>query len=235
MPGRLRVSGAARGAARRLRAFGSGLVDTLLRDNKVVPAVLAVLALFIFAWILVGALAAGGRDETVSNRANVARSDSEVAQAGEGSPAPGIERPDVDSYAAYESKDPFRQLLAPAAETTAPEPTAPEGPGTTAEDGGAGPDAGDGTGGRPANGGATRLTDPDGDGLSNREERRLGTDPQNPDSDGDGVPDGADDSDGGGTADGGAGRPGGAGDGGRSDRRGDLFDSGGDLYRPPAY
>lgn len=32
--------------------------------------------------------------------------------------------------------------------------------------------------------------DPDGDGLSNAQERRLGTNPENPDSDGDGLPDG---------------------------------------------
>ena len=33
--------------------------------------------------------------------------------------------------------------------------------------------------------------DSDGDGLTNREERELGTDPRNPDTDGDGLSDGA--------------------------------------------
>ncbi len=37
-----------------------------------------------------------------------------------------------------------------------------------------------------------RNTDADGDGLSNFEEYQLGTDPQNPDTDGDGVEDGLD-------------------------------------------
>ncbi len=37
-----------------------------------------------------------------------------------------------------------------------------------------------------------RNKDPDGDGLTNYEEYKLGTDPQNPDTDGDGVPDGLD-------------------------------------------
>jgi len=37
-----------------------------------------------------------------------------------------------------------------------------------------------------------RNTDADGDGLTNFEEYQLGTDPQNPDTDGDGVPDGLD-------------------------------------------
>jgi len=39
---------------------------------------------------------------------------------------------------------------------------------------------------------ADRNEDPDGDGLYNHEEYTLGTDPQNPDTDGDGVEDGLD-------------------------------------------
>jgi hypothetical protein len=209
------------------------LVDTFLRDNKVIPAVLALLALFVFAWVVAG-IFLGGPEEPVSNQANLAQQ-----EGGGGSEplAPDIENRDVESYAAYQSKDPFRQLLAPA-ETT--EATTPEGTSfeeTTGRPGGGG--AGGGAGG----GGSATASDSDGDCLSNRREEALGLDPRNPDSDGDGIRDGADDANGDGKPDGrgcgsggggagGAGGGGGGAGGGGAGGGGGLPQSGGGVYPP---
>jgi hypothetical protein len=171
---------------RRLADFGSTLVDAFVRDNRVLPPVLAVLALFIIAWILAGAFMGGETgQETVAHRADLAQSDFAQSDGGKSGsdPAPGVENRDVNSYAAYRSKDPFRELLAPEETstgqpaTTTPEQTTPE---TTTGQGR--------PGGRP--GAATR--DKDADGVPDRRERRLGLDPNNPDTDGDGTPDGSD-------------------------------------------
>jgi hypothetical protein len=224
------------GPARRLAGLWSGFVDTFLRDNKVVPAVLALLALFVFAWVVAGAFL-GGPEEPVSNQTNVAQQEG----AGGSEPlAPDIENRDVESYAAYQSKDPFRQLLAPAesTEATTPERTTFEettsGPGDGG--GGGGGAGGGGGGGGGAGGGASAgASDSDGDGLSTRKEEALGLDPRNPDSDGDGVKDGADDADGDGVPDGragggaGGGGAGGGGTGGGG-TGGGLPDSGGGIY-----
>lgn len=103
---------------RRLAAFAGGVWDTFLRDNKVIPPVLAVLALFIFAWIVGGSLI-GGPDEPISNRADeVAQSEGGQPEEGQ-PPAPEIDNPNSDSYAAYQSKDPFRQLFQTAESTEA--------------------------------------------------------------------------------------------------------------------
>jgi hypothetical protein len=187
---------------RRLAAFGSGFVDTFLRDNRVLPPVLALLALLVFAWIVAGIFVGGPDGRQVSNRANFAQGSDPLA--------PEVENPNVESYAAYQSKDPFRQHLAPAAETTAatttPQTTtATTPPTTTAET----------TSGETTTGGGS---DTDGDGLSDRREAELGLDPSNPDTDGDGTLDG-DEATGGGPRDGGS-------------RGGGLFDSGGDLRLP---
>ncbi|MDQ5828330.1 MAG: hypothetical protein M3324_00285 [Actinomycetota bacterium] len=203
MLGRLRGSG----PARRLAGLWSAFVDTFLRDNKVIPAVLALLALFVFAWVVAG-IFLDTPEEPVSNQTNFAQQE----DAGGPEPlAPDIENRDVESYAAYQSKDPFRQLLAPA-ETT--EATSPEDTGfeeTTGGPGGGGGAGGGAGGGGAGGGGSANATDSDGDGLSNRKEEALGLDPRNPDSDGDGVRDGADDANGDGVPDG---RPGGQGGGG---------------------
>ena len=224
---------------RRIADFGSTLAVAFVRDNRVLPPVLAVLALFVIAWVLAGAFMGNETaQKTVAHKADLAQSDLAQSDGGSGSdPAPGVENRDVDSYAAYRSKDPFRELFSP--ENTAPEGTTPEG--TTG-------------GGRPGGGtGAGNATrDTDADGLPDRRERRAGTDPNNPDTDADGTPDGSDNDangdgrpDAGGTGPGsgaglGAGSgtgttPGGSGQSGRGGNRGngdDLLNSGGTLPVP---
>lgn len=95
--------------------------DSLLRDNKVVPAVLGVLALLIFAWLVAGALIGGPGDEEqqqASNQASLAQGgDSDSGETE--TPAPGVDNRDSDaSYGGYDEgpKDPFRQLIPKAGE-----------------------------------------------------------------------------------------------------------------------
>jgi hypothetical protein len=178
-----------------------------------------------------GALLGGPEEEPVSNRAEVAQAQDPAAV---DPAAPEVQNRNLDSYAAYQFKDPFRRLLSPAETTTTTTPTTPT---TTPE----GP-----TGG--AGGGSPDSSDSDGDGLSDRREFDLGLDPANPDTDGDGTVDGEDDEARGGGTGGagtgagggsGGGAGGGAGDGGgrrgagddpgAGGRRGPLPESGGDL------
>lgn len=159
----------------------------------------------------------------------------EEAQGGDEPLAPEAENRNADAYAAYESKDPFRQLLESAESDTGGSTTGTttgEGSGdsngsTTGGDGGVTPPGGSTTGGGSNNGGGGSgggsgngggnnggARDSDNDGLSDRRERALGTDPNNPDTDGDGIRDGRDDSNGDGLPDsGGAGTGSGAGNG----------------------
>ena len=217
----------------RLAAVGSGLADTFLRGNRVIPPVLALLALLVFAWIVAGIFVGEPEKDRALNGANLAQSD-DPAEAQEPL-APEVEHRNVESFATYESKDPFAQLLTPPGEmTTATTPptttggTAPPNGATTATTppGAASPGPGAGGGG---------PTDSDGDGLSDRRESALGQDPFDPDTDGDGILDGDEVSGGsrGGDDFGGAGRgPGAGGDRGAGGDDG-LFDSGGDLLPPP--
>ncbi|MDP8949421.1 MAG: hypothetical protein M3N00_04150 [Actinomycetota bacterium] len=149
------MQGGLSGLGRRLSTIGSGFADTFLRDNKVIPPLLALLALLVFAWIVAGIFVGGpGDDEQASNRGGFAQS--EDPGEGQDPPAPEVENRNVESYAAYESKDPFRQLLAPPESTTATPPA------TTPEDttgGGAG-----------RNGGPSGTTDSDGDGVLDRDD-----------------------------------------------------------------
>ena len=215
---------------RRVADLGRSLVDTFLRDNRLLPPVLALLALFVFAWVLAGVFI-GGTDEQkpIAHRSEVAQANG--AAAGSDPAAPEVNNPNVDSYAAYRSKDPFRRILVFA--RTTPEGTASTPAGTTT------------TGAGPSGGGEKPAADLDRDGLSDRKEETLGTDLNNPDSDGDGIPDGLDDANGdgipdgvkgGATAGGGKAGPGGSGGGRRAGgapgRRGDLLDSGGTLSPP---
>jgi hypothetical protein len=218
----------------RLAAIGSGFVDTFLRNNRVLPPVLALLALFVLAWILAGTFMDGDGQEPVAHRSDLAQSNDAPGP----EPSPEIENRDVDSYAAYRSKDPFRQLIAPApSESTTPETTEQTTPEDTSGTGRT-PDASLGNGA-----GSNRAKDTDNDGLPDSREQALGLNPRNPDTDNDGTPDGADDADGDGRPDGGAGngardgKPGAGADsgGGRGSRPGrgdDLLDSGGILSPP---
>lgn len=105
---------------RRLVALAVGFWDAFLRDNKVLPPVLAVAALFVFAWIVVGSFIGAPDDETVSSQGEVAQSDGGAQSQPS---APEIESPNTDSYAAYQSKDPFRQLFETAESTIVQEDT----------------------------------------------------------------------------------------------------------------
>jgi hypothetical protein len=110
-----------RSSGRSVSAVISRIRDGLLRDNKVVPAVLGVLALLIFAWLVAGALIGGPGDEEeqqASNQASLAQG--EDSDSGEAeTPAPGVENRDSDaSYGGFDEgpKDPFRQLIPKAGE-----------------------------------------------------------------------------------------------------------------------
>jgi hypothetical protein len=209
-----------RWVGRRLVHLGTGFVDAFVRDNRVLPPVLAVLALFVIAWILAGALMGGSGQAPVAHKADLAQS---ADAPGPDPAALGVENRDVDSYAAYRSKDPFRELLAP--EKTAQEQTTTRPGGTNRR--------GRTPGGTPA-GGRSAARDTDGDGLPDRRERTIGSDPNTQDTDGDGIPDGADDdANGDGLPDVGAAGAGGASGGGRVGGRGsDLLNSGGALPVP---
>ena len=94
--------------ARRLAAVGTRIRDDLLRDNKVVPAVLATVALLVFAWLMVGAFMGGGSNDEAANQMSLAQDEEEPDSGDAESPAPGVENRDTDSYSAFESKDPVR-------------------------------------------------------------------------------------------------------------------------------
>jgi hypothetical protein len=210
---------------RRVADLGRGFVDTFLRDNKLLPPILALLALFVFAWVLAGAFVGGtGDQKSVAHRSELAQADS----GGSNPPAPQVENRDVNSYSSYRSKDPFRQVLAVVQTTPEGTTTTPAGQTTT------GP-------GKPK-GANTRNRDSDSDGLPDSKEAALGLDPNNPDTDGDGIPDGLDDANGDGRPDGAKGgaaagggknRPAAAASGGRPGRGGGLLNSGGTLSPPP--
>jgi hypothetical protein len=94
--------------------------DGLLRDNKLVPAVLGVLSLLVFAWIVAGALIGepGDEEQQASNQVSLAQGGDLDTGTTETS-APGLENRDSDaSYGGYDEgpKDPFRELIPKAGE-----------------------------------------------------------------------------------------------------------------------
>jgi hypothetical protein len=218
--------------ARRIAGLWGAFFGTFVRGDKVLPQVVALLALLLFAWVVAASFVDESGDDGTANEADLARS---REPSGSTPVAPAAEARDADSYAAYRNKDPFRQLLAPAAapsEDTLSGDTPsgdisqanPSDGTTTAPDGN---DAGGGTvaggTGATAGGGGKNMAgagagqrsraDSDGDGLINRQEERLGQDPRDPDTDDDGTEDGADDSDGDGIPDGQRGNAGGGAEG----------------------
>lgn len=211
----------------------------VLGGNWVVPVALVLASLVIFGWVLFGLISKGSEEEPTVDPAAVSRSQ-EGNQPGEGSDtlAPETENRDVDSYAAYEAKDPFRELVAPAEpeedESTTEDTTEDdsETEETTAENenGSTSGDDSDPPGGAttgtqpPDNGGGQGRRDSDNDGLTDRRERVLGTDPNNRDTDNDNIRDGRDDANSDGLPDSGGGR-----NRGGQDRDGGLPDSGGSL------
>jgi len=101
---------------RRVAAAAGRIREGLLRDNKVVPPVLAVLALLIFAWVAAGALLGEsddpgeGGEEQVSSQASLAQRPDDSKNGKSETPAPEVENRDSDSVAKFEKKNPFRLL-----------------------------------------------------------------------------------------------------------------------------
>lgn len=216
-----------RGLRPRLAHATARLRDGLLRDNKVIPAVLGALALIVFAWILAGALiddpSGGGRQ--VANQSNQPNQPSQQQQVAQNpdqaqgtpeTPAPSVENRDAESYAAFEQKDPFRELFQP--------------PGT--EDPAAGTDqyddgsTDDGTGDGTGDGTDVGAGDGTGDG-SGGEDFIDQTFPDDGSGSGGGAGNGSGSGDGSG-----GGRGSGGGDDGLFDSGGELFDSGGNNVAP---
>ena len=230
------------GIIRRFSEGGSGGVLWILA---------VVLVLLCAAYLLFGVVLRGAQDEPTAT--NQPTTSEERGSTGEVTAqevpesldpaAPEVENRDVDAYAAYESKDPFRQLLESAetdagetTETTTDDTPEVDNGGTTgettggngatngAEAGTVSAPSGNGGGSAGGNGGNGGARDSDNDGLSDRREQALGTDPDNPDSDGDGVRDGLDDANADGLPDSGGASSGGGGSG-----SGKLFRDDGSL------
>ena len=213
--------------------------DSLLRDNKVVPAVLGVLALLIFAWLVVGALIGGPGDEEqqqASNQASLAQGGDLYSGETE-TPAPGVENRDSDaSYGGYDEgpKDPFRQLIPKAGEE---------------DGGGQGNRGGDGNDGGNSDGDDRDIGGSNGDRSGNGRDGDTGRRSNGGDSDEDFIeqssPDGSGSrsvpGEGGGQGSASQGGVGQAGEGqdvtdrgvaGQAGGSGGLFNSGGDLLAP---
>ena len=153
---------------RRLREMLEARANSSTIASRVFPAVLAVAALLIFVWVLTGALSGGSGSEQAANRSSLAQapgdsqnsssSQNSGASGGAEAPVPQSENKNVDSYAAYTSKDPFRQLVKPAGGDTS-------GSGGTSGGGSTNSGSGSGTGGgstNTASGGGGSTSSPNG-------------------------------------------------------------------------
>lgn len=104
-----------------MAGLGDRIRDGLLRDNKVIPPVLAVLSLLVFAWLIGGVFMGDPGEEEeqrASNQASLGQGSREedLERRSPETPAPEAENRDADSYAAFEPKDPFRDLIPKAGE-----------------------------------------------------------------------------------------------------------------------
>jgi hypothetical protein len=181
--------------------LGPGFSLAHLRSSKVIPPVLAVLAVLIFAWIVAGFFVNPTQEKQVANQSEIAQSNDQNGDGdGGGSEniSPDTENRNTESYSAYESKDPFRTLVEPAstAEATTGDGTEATTGGDTGGDnggdagGGTEGDTGSGTGGGDVVG---RGEDSDGDGVSDSREEKKGTDPNDATSGGSDTTDGTGD------------------------------------------
>jgi hypothetical protein len=145
-----------RSSERRVSAVISLVRYGLLHDNKVVPAVLGVLALLIFAWLVAGALIGAPDDDQeqqASHQASFAQGEDSDSGDTE-TPAPGVENRDSDaSYGGYDEgpKDPFREIIPKAGEENGGGQSGPGGDGDGGSDEGD-RDIGGANGGRSGNG-----------------------------------------------------------------------------------
>ena len=225
---RAQLLGSGSRAANRVLAAGERIRDGLLRDNKVVPAVLALLALLIFAWILAGALIGVEPDETgtgqVATQASQPQASQDSESVGPETPAPVVENRDTDSYSAFKKKDPFGSIGV----------EKPEDDGASGASGGG--SAGKNTT-RDSNGdtgsnngsGSNRNNEPSLRGSDIRESGGSGGDRRSGDAERSSGGSGGGDGGQSGAGEGGTGQGGGAGSGGSNNS---LFDSGGDLAFP---
>ena len=221
-----------RSSGRRLAALGNRIRDGLLRDNKVIPAVLGVLALLIFAWVVAGALTGGSNDQgrqQASNQGSVSQApEKSSGSESTGTPAPEAENRDTDSYSAFKAKDPFRQIVPPAArETTTKESTRES---TARESGNSGGSSNSRSGGSSrgssnsrSGGGTGGSSANTGDSSANNDEDFI--DETSPGNSSRGVGGGGSRGTGDDSSDGGTDQAGGTDQGGNDN----LFNSGGDL------
>ncbi|CAA9450062.1 MAG: hypothetical protein AVDCRST_MAG78-3307 [uncultured Rubrobacteraceae bacterium] len=225
-----------RSSTRGVSAVAGRIRDGLLRDNKVVPAVLGILALLIFAWLVAGAIIGGSGDEEqqqASNQASLAQGNDSDSGDTE-TPAPGVENRDSDaSYGGYDEgpKDPFRQIIPKADEGDDGGNQNRQGGGQDGDEDDR--DSGNRDGGGGANGGrggndrdgARGVGGGDGGDDEDFIEQRSPNDPDSQSTPGGGAGQGGVGQDGPGQGERGQGAVGQAGGGG-------LFNSGGDLPVP---
>ncbi|MDQ3965035.1 MAG: hypothetical protein M3246_01065 [Actinomycetota bacterium] len=196
---------------RRVAAVGNRIRDSLLRGNKVIPPVLAVLALLIFTWLAAGAFMGGpgeqgDEEEQVSSQASLAQGPESPENQAPESPTPGVEDRDADSFAKFRSKDPFRDIIPEARETT-------------------GADDGGDRNGRGGNGEDRDGRSPNGGDRNDEDRGEDFIDQSFPEDSGGRPGDEGGDAGEGADRDAGSGQDGGVGRGGN----GGLFDSGGNL------